>query len=357
MLNKLRAHGDMAYITPPAPMKMKPSIQDFRKFTPKIVQKATAQVAQRQQPRLIGRQPLPLIPPVIKPISKPPNQQIPSHTYRGISTPQQKVSMQPIQTNIQHYMSQAAAQRVSSPIRKQPVIIRMPSPVVREPGIGNISDLRNIGNNRVLVMIAAGPSVKEIDFKPIKNHPKIDFMCINQPCEAVWPAKYWAFCDQTQYKRNVAVWDKYSGIVINSANVTARRPKQFIIGSRSGKGFSTDITKGYHIGRSSTYANMQVAYFIGYDKIYLCGVDMAAAPDGTLHYYGQNPDVTNERRKERFAIEAESYLWAGKNLPKEIKEKFVFCSSWNPWPFMELFHRLGHAVMVEEILKYVKNMG
>jgi hypothetical protein len=231
----------------------------------------------------------------------------------------------------------------------------MPSPIIRESGLGNPTDLKGYGTGRILVMIAAGPSVKEIDFKPIKDHPKIDFMCINQPYEAVWPSKFWAFCDHTQYRRNQKIWDAYLGITINSANVQARRAKQFIIGNKSGKGFSLDISKGYYIGRSSTYANMQVALYMGYTSIILFGVDMTDV-GGVMHYYGQNPDCTNERRKERFAIEAESYLWAGKNLPEAIRKRFYFCSSYCPWSFTQFFNKMDHKITVDFVLQHLDDL-
>jgi hypothetical protein len=215
--------------------------------------------------------------------------------------------------------------------------------------------LRNVGVGRILIMIAAGPSVLEVDFSPLVNQPLIDFMCINQPNTQVWPAKYWAFCDHTQYKRNVAVWDSYNGIIINSYNVTARKGNQVLIRNRAGKGFSLDITSGYHIGRSSTYAAMQVAYFMNFKRVYIFGVDMCEV-GGKLHYYGQNPDVTNEIRKQRFANEAENYLWAGQHLQSEIRERFYFCSTYLNWPFVSYFNKLDHHEANTHILDYINGL-
>jgi len=222
---------------------------------------------------------------------------------------------------------------------------------------GNVSDvkitsLRGIGAGRILIMIAAGPSVNEVDFIQIKNHPQIDIMCINQPNQQVWPTKYWSFCDHTQYRRNVSIWEAYQGVTINSPNVKAKRSKQIMIKNRPGKGFCLDIVHGYHVGRSSTYASMQVAYYMNYDRVYLFGVDMCAV-GGKMHYYGQNPDVSNEVRQTRFAAEAESYTWASKNLPEEIRKRFWFCSSYNPWDFVNCFNKLDHKIAIDEILKTI----
>ena len=137
--------------------------------------------------------------------------------------------------------------------------------------------------------------------------------------------------------------------IINSTNVRVRKHNQIIIKSKPGFGFSKDIATGYHIGRSSTYANMQVADYMNYDKIYVFGLDMCPV-DGKFHYYGKNPDVSDEERKARFEKEAESYSWAGKNLSVDIRNKFVFCSNYNPWPFIQQFQRFDHKTAVNEIL-------
>lgn len=214
-----------------------------------------------------------------------------------------------------------------------------------------ISSLKNIGVGRILVMIAAGPSVSEVDLSVLNDHPLIDVMCINQPYMPLWPTKFWAFCDHTQYQRNAAIWDQYKGIVINSHNVRARKTNQILIKNKPGQGFSLDLVTGYHIGRSSTYAAMQIANYMNFRRVYLFGVDMAEV-NGILHYYGQNPHVTNEIRKQRFQAEANHYWWAATHLPAETRERFIFCSSYNPWPFLEHFDKLDHKNAIQDILDY-----
>jgi hypothetical protein len=226
--------------------------------------------------------------------------------------------------------------------------------------IKSIEALKGIGSNRVLVMIAAGPSVLEVDLSPIVGHSLIDFMCINKPYEPVWPSRFWAFCDNTQQKRNTGYWDKFKGIIINSPNVRARRSNQIIVRSRPGQGFCKDVTKGYHIGRSSTYANLQVALYMDYERIYIFGIDMCSIKkDGgeeMLHHYGQNNDVSPENRKSRFPQEAKHYLWAGQNMVEEDRKKIFFCSSYNPWPFLKYFNHLDHLKAVEHALGYVSKI-
>jgi hypothetical protein len=216
-----------------------------------------------------------------------------------------------------------------------------------------VQKLKDIGLGRILVMIAPGPSILEADLAKLKDHPYIDIMCINKPQTAVWPSKFWGFCDHTQYTRNEETWNNYEGMILNSPNVTARKANQVIIKTKQGKGFSKDLSTGYYIGRSSTYANMQAAYYMNYEIIYIFGLDMTEV-NGKLHSYGVNPDVSPENRKSRFAAEAEHYLFAGQNLPEDIRKKFIICSSYNPYSFVDYFGRLDQKTAVDTILEAAK---
>ena len=100
---------------------------------------------------------------------------------------------------------------------------------------------------------------------------------------------------------------------------------------------------------SSVFAAMQVALWMGYDKIYIFGVDMCAV-NGKLHYYGVNPDVDQDRRKNKFGSEAEYYNHAAGILTNEEKSRFYFCSGYNKWPFAEKFNKLHHNDAIDAII-------
>lgn len=219
----------------------------------------------------------------------------------------------------------------------------------------NILRLKGVGQGRILVILACGPSVNEIPIEKLKDNPKIDIMCINKPNPKVWPAKYWAFCDQTQYTHNLNYWEGFTGTIINAASVRARHRSQILIRNISGTGFSKDLMKGFYIGRSTTYANMQTALWMDYPKVFVLGCDMAAV-NGSLHYYGQNPDVNNTNRIERFKQEAESYSFAAKTLHQDERNRFVFCSNYNKFDFINSFQRLDHTKAVDAILDLAKQI-
>ena len=229
--------------------------------------------------------------------------------------------------------------------------------ITRDPPESSTRRLRELHNScvgRTLVVVANGPSVLEVDTTALLGKSRIDVMSINKPDLRVWPTKYWLFCDITQLKRHTDLWSRYDGYIFNSTMITDSRPGTIFIKNIPGFGFSTDLTNGFHIGRSSVYAAMQVALWLGYDKIYIFGIDMGAVRvDGKemLHFYGINLDCTPDSRKKRFAEEARYYEDAARSLPPEIRQKFYFCSSYNQFKFLDHFNRLDQHEALKMICK------
>ena len=234
---------------------------------------------------------------------------------------------------------------------------RTPYNPTRDINVNAINKLKNVGVGRTLVMLACGPSINEVDFAPLFDHPLIDLMCINKPNAKAWAhTKYWAFCDQSQYNRNTDLFFSCSQTILNSTAVKARRAeKQTVIKSVSGNGFSRDLTRGYHIGRSTVYANMQTALWMNYDKVYIFGIDMCEV-GGQLHFYGVNPDVKPSDRVKRFKIESDHYLRAYHIMKEEERAKFKICTSYNKWEFAELFGKIDHKIAINIILGRAKNV-
>lgn len=210
--------------------------------------------------------------------------------------------------------------------------------------------LHDVGSGRILVIVACGPSLKQIDPSPLKGHDMIDIMLINKPDNRLYPTRFWLFCDQSQYSRNQELFESYTGILINPESVRARHPKQILLKVKQGIGFAKDISSGFYIGRSSTYSAMQVAYYMNYDKVFFLGCDMAAAEDGSMWSYGVNPDVSPEVRASRFAKEAESFSVAARQLSQDERQKFVFCSSYLNWGFTQYFDKIDHKISIHHIL-------
>ena len=351
----------------PAKIRSKITVNNFKKFRPKILKSPKVPLVFLPKPRMPKRRAIARLVPTIKKlepqqiqIKQPVRPPVPKiRTLSQQPAQEQKKSKTLLRQQLSDLRRQALKRgRVSKP-KTQSIIggqkVSRASKVGKTQDIRKIESLKNLGLDRILIMVAAGPSISEVDFDPIKNHLLIDFMCINKPLPSIWPSRYWAFCDNTQQRANLDTWNSYKGIIINSPNVKARKTNQIVIRTRPGKGFNPDVTQGYHIGRSSTYAALQVVHYMSYKKVFLFGVDMTDV-DGKMHHYGQNPDCPNDRRKSRFPIEAQHYLWAGQHLPEESRKRFIFCSSYNPWPFLEYFKKLDHKEAVSEILKYVEEL-
>ena len=139
----------------------------------------------------------------------------------------------------------------------------------------------------------------------------------------------------------------------NSSAVRAKRSNQIVIKNKGGRGFSRDLAQGYYIGRSSTYASMQIAYYMGYEAVFIFGIDMCAV-GGKLHHYGNNPDVKDQIREQRFKDEAAHYDHAANHLDQNERNRYYFCSAYNPFDFVNRFNKLDHKKAPEFILEYIK---
>lgn len=224
--------------------------------------------------------------------------------------------------------------------------------------LAKIKRLKDFGKNKFLVIIGNGPSINQVDLGKFKNHPKIDTLSINKPDERVWPTTHWAFFDQSQMRRHEELWNSYDGYIFNSTGIKRQKEKSMQIKNLHSKGFSKDISKGLHIGRSSVYAAMQIAYWLGYTHIYIFGCDMNPnGINGQLHFYGNNPDVSPDARRERFKKESEHYDHAANILSNDDRSKYTFCSSENNWSFVSKFNKHDHVTAIDMIITKAEDLS
>ncbi len=210
--------------------------------------------------------------------------------------------------------------------------------------------LRGKFAGRALVIVANGPSIMEADLHKLKNLDLVDIMSINKPDSRLWPTTHWLFCDSSQFRRHHDLWADYNGYIFNSTAINQQKNNSIQIKNIPKFGFSRDLIKGMHIGRSSVYAAMQVALWLGYHAVYIFGVDMCEV-NGKLHFYGVNPDVDQQRRKNKFSLEAEYYDYAAGALSEDEKSRFYFCSEYNKWPFVLKYNNMSQKAGVNHILE------
>lgn len=249
----------------------------------------------------------------------------------------------------------ANARRVSK-LRKSPRVSYTSSEMTPQDRRA-ISALKNIGKGKVLAIMGNGPSLSEAEIERLSTHPLVHIMSINRPDPRVWPSKYWLFCDHTQLKRHQDLWESYRGIIFNTTAIKQRRKNSIQIRNLGQTGFSKDLLTGFHIGRSSCFAAMQVALWMGYDHIYLFGVDMCSVRIGgqeRTHYYGVNPDVKPKNRIARFDLEAKHYDAAAEILTDQDRKRFTFCSGYLRYKFANRFNRIDHKTAVDKILNSLR---
>jgi hypothetical protein len=267
---------------------------------------------------------------------------------------------QPKHTQAQpHFTKPIQRTQVSQPrqLRLQPVEKRQKEAIHKTRDITNddlkkISAVRNSKHGKTLVIVGNGPSISEVRLQDLRTHSDVETLMINKPDDRIWPTDHWAFFDLSQLRRHESYFDAYQGTIFNSTSIKRQKSNSMQIKNLGGRGFSRDLMKGIHIGRSSVYAAMQIALWMGYDKIFIFGCDMN--PDGVngkLHFYGTNPDVDPAVRKERFAAEATYYSEAADKMSKEDRDRFYFCSSYNKWDFVNKYKCLDHKEAVQFILK------
>lgn len=241
---------------------------------------------------------------------------------------------------------------LSAKARRRPSVKHTSSIELSESQKSKINRIQNIGQGKILIIVANGPSINEIPLQNLTNINKIDILSINRPDMRIWPTTYWLFCDQPQYKRNRDLWANYSGILINTVSIPEKN-NTIRVPHLPGEGFSLNLLKGFHLGRSSTYASMQVAYWMNYDHTYIFACDMTAIQKNgqlTTHHYGINPDVSPENRIKRFDQEAKHYNYAATNLPEHIRKKYTFCSSYLKYDFASKFNIIDHKLAIPHIL-------
>lgn len=232
---------------------------------------------------------------------------------------------------------------------------RLITPNASTIDLERIRNIRGIGRGRILVIIGNGPSLIEIEPEELRENQLIDTMSVNKPDGRVWPTKFWAYFDPSQLRRHSALIDGYNGTIFNSTSLRKARPNTIQLKNLGKKDFSRDLLQGFNIGRSSVYAAMQIGLWLDYDHIYILGCDMLEI-NGKLHFYGVNPDVKPEERKRRFEAEASYYENAAEVLPEQERKRFTFCSSYNPYPFVDKFGRLDHRTAIKSIIAHAERL-
>jgi hypothetical protein len=314
-------------------------------------------VTSRLKPQLVRKRAIVRVPPtvkvVVKSVGKPKVAEPKQLKQVRIRSQSAKQQAQPPQQQIPP--SGAVVHKNRRGIRRA-TKVRYVSRGVSPQSIAKVNSIRNIGKGKILIIVGNGPSLNETPLEKLRNIPNVDTLSINKPDARLWPTSHWSFFDGSQMRRHEDLWTNFNGFVFNSTAIKKQKEKSMQFKNLGGNGFSRDMSKGLHIGRSSVYASMQIALWMGYEHIYIFGCDMNPdGLDGKLHFYGDNPDVEPKNRADRFQKEAEHYDTAAKILSPDERAKFTFCTEYNPWGFVNEFGKMSHK-NVDAILEHAAKL-
>ena len=195
-----------------------------------------------------------------------------------------------------------------------------------------IESIQNIGQGRNLIIVASGPSVRDINFEGLDN--TYDALYVNRPYSPLGHiAKYWAVNDQPIVNQHLRHMQKFPGQMICGASSFVRGRDIIKIKVLAGAGFSLDLIRGFHLGRSTTLSSLQAAFWMDYDHIYIVGLDMTTAE---YHDKSDNPNVSPTARIERFKNEATYWRRATEILIEQnLIHKVTMVTNCNPFPFVQ----------------------
>jgi len=304
----------------------------------------------RVKPQLIRRRAIVKTTPTIKVVAQPSHQKV--LKLQDVRPPAEKPKQPRVESSA--VVQQRNLKRRS--VRKTTQVqYRTADPV---PGsLDKIKSIHGLGLGKILIIIGNGPSIIEAPLERLVGVPRIETMSINKPDERIWPTTYWSFFDLSQMRRHEKLWDNYEGYIFNSTAIRRQKNKSIQFKNIMGQGWSRDLSKGLHIGRSSVYAAMQIAMWMQFAHIYIFGCDMnSEGINGQLHFYGVNPDVEPSIRAQRFHKEAEYYTNAAQVLTEEERAKFTFATDYNPWDFVKKFNQTTHKT-VDNIITHAQSLG
>ena len=216
-----------------------------------------------------------------------------------------------------------------------------------------ITQLNGMGEGKDLAILANGPSLNEAPIEELMDKPKIDLLTVNIPDERAWPTKFWMMTDMNIYYRCQNYFKEFKGFLLANHIEKRSAPKNMIrLRIHRQRGFSRDLLWGVHQGVSTTYMAIQAALAMGFNRIFIFGLDMSEdKKTGEMYHYGENPFIKKDNRLERFDMDAEYWGRAvEEEMTEEEIERIYICSELNPYGFAEVIGKVSPKEGVEILL-------
>ncbi len=146
---------------------------------------------------------------------------------------------------------------------------------------------KDIHKGETCVIIGNGPSLNKMDLAPLANVHTFGLNKIYLMFERVkLNLSYLVSVQEHVIEQSVAEFEKMSFPMFLSYKKAKvhhfKNPNinYILTGAVKGKDFQTDITEKVLEGATVTYVAMQIAYYMGFEKVFLIGVDHNFVADG-----------------------------------------------------------------------------
>ena len=210
--------------------------------------------------------------------------------------------------------------------------IRTQIPVGCQPD-RTIIKYRNWGIGKQLLILGNGPSLNRISVESVKSRG-LTCMGVNNIKDDFWQPEFWSVNDTQKALELKKQIGNYKGTIFSVLPKKTTLGEFIKLKNISTTQWSTDLSNGVVLGRSTVFLCLQVAFWMNFDKIFVAGIDMNPRESGNLHFYGTNTTIDPEKRKGRFINESVCYDNMIKSLSSTDLEKITLCvKGINPWPF------------------------
>ena len=152
-----------------------------------------------------------------------------------------------------------------------------------------IADFKNLHAGKHVYILASGPSLSELDLSPLRRRIVIG---LNRS-SLLYPDTHYHCTMDTR------LFEEYEETLKKCRYLFTFEDRPFgipikLLGSED---FSFDLTHGIYSGYTVAYFALQVAVWMGFDRIFFLGLDLRHSEAGT-HFFGVDPVSKNHESTE-----------------------------------------------------------
>jgi hypothetical protein len=153
----------------------------------------------------------------------------------------------------------------------------------------NISDYKNLHKQKMLFILASGPSLSDLDLSLLKNKM---VMGLNRSILTYPEPYYQCVFDHRLFDLYLEDFKK-----VRQLFTLEDRPLGLTLKLLGGEGFSFDLEEGIYSGYTISYFALQVAVYMGFKKIFFLGLDLKHDGPKT-HFFGQDQQTLEHENTE-----------------------------------------------------------